>query len=484
MAESQIGRYGGGESSQGAPSRVSLVARLAVRLAFTLFFLTAAGCADHASRMAKVRSALDASRPKQALVELNSALDVDKAAELPKDLGGEKGLLVLNRAMVLQQLKDYGLSSRDLEIADKQIQTMDFSRNALDDIGKYLFSDDTGPYKAPAYEKLLINTINMQNYLLRGDLNGGRIEARRLAVMQKYLSQSTDPAQALLGPGSYFAGFIFEKSGKPDEALRYYDEALSYASYPSLEQPILQLSTQSGYRSPRLRQALEEASKDAAGAEAPGESQAGQASQGSQSAELLVILNYGRVPPKIARRVPIGLALTYASGALSPADQGKANALAAQGLVTWVNYPELGAAHGQYDTPEVTLDGRALPIEQLSAIDFEVRRAWDRVKGAVVASAITRMIARVVVGEGIRRTSSDKNLLALLLSFGTQAALTAADTPGTRSWSTLPARMSVARIRLSPGKHVISMLVRGRRETRTIVVAPGGWVAVGITVLK
>jgi len=481
MAESQIGRYSGGESSQGVPSQVSLVARLAVRLAFTLFFFTAAGCADHASRMAKVRTALDADQPKQALVALNSALDVDKAAELPKDLGGEKGLLVLDRAMVLQQLKDYGLSSRDLEIADKQIQTLDFSRNALDDIGKYMFSDDTGPYKAPAYEKLLINTINMQNYLLRGDLNGGRIEARRLAVMQKYLSQSADPAQALLGPGSYFAGFIFEKSGKPDEALRYYDEALSYASYPSLEQPILQLSTQSGYRSPRLRQALEEASKDAVGVEAPG---ARQPSQASQSAELLVILNYGRVPPKIARRVPIGLALTYASGALSPTDRGKANALAAQGLVTWVNYPELGAAHGQYDTPEVTLDGQALPIEQLSAIDFEVRRAWDRVKGAVVASAITRMITRVVVGEGIRRTSSDNNLLALLLSFGTQAALTAADTPDTRSWSTLPARMSVARIRLSPGKHVISMLVRGRRETRTIVVAPGGWVAVGVTVLK
>ncbi len=482
MAESQIGQHGGSERSQGAPSQLSFVASLAVRLAlrfaFTLFFLTCVGCADHASRMAKVRTALDASQPKQALVALNSALDVDKAAELPKDLGGEKSLLVLDRAMVLQQLKDYGLSSRDLEIADKQIQTMDFSRNALDDIGKYAFSDDTGPYKAPAYEKLLINTINMQNYLLQGDLNGGRIEARRLAVMQKYLSQSADPAQALLGPGSYFAGFIFEKSGKPDEALRYYDEALSYASYPSLEQPILQLSTQSGYRSPRLRQALEEAGKDAASVEAP------EASQASESAELLVILNYGRVPPKIARRVPIGLALTYASGALSPTDQGKANALAAQGLVTWVNYPELGAAHGQYDTPEVTLDGQTLPTEQLAAIDFEVRRAWDRVKGAVVASAITRMIARVVVGEGIRRTSSDKNLLALLLSFGAQAALTAADTPDTRSWSTLPARMSVARLRLAPGKHVISMLVRGRRETRTIVVAPGGWVAVGVTALN
>ena len=40
--------------------------------------------------------------------------------------------------------------------------------------------------------------------------------------------------------------------------------------------------------------------------------------------------------------IPIGLALTYASLYMSPAQNETANRLALQGLVTWVNYPELG----------------------------------------------------------------------------------------------------------------------------------------------
>ncbi|MDX2053061.1 MAG: hypothetical protein SFV15_11760 [Polyangiaceae bacterium] len=475
MAQSQLSHRGSNLPFMRSLPLPSCVCRAFTRFLTFASLLALVGCADHAARLAKVKTALDAGRPEQALTAIDDELDVDKPAALPKDVSGEHSLLILDRSMILQQLRNYELSSRDLEVADKQIQTLDFSRNALDDVGKYMFSDDTGPYKAPAYEKLLINTINMQNYLLRGDLNGGRIEARRLAVMQKYLSQKGDPAEALLGPGSYLAGFIFEKSGRPDEALRYYDEALSYAYYRSLEPAILRLSAQSGYQTPRLRQAAERARK--AGM-APAEAES------TGEAELLVIVNYGRVPGKIAKRVPIGLALTYASGALSPYDQQRANTLAAQGLVTWVNFPELGRARGQYDAPEVLLDGRVVPSEQLSAVDFEVRRAWDKVKGAVVGAAITRMITRVVVGEGIRRSAKDDNIIALLLSLGTQAALTAADTPDTRSWSTLPARMSVARIRLPPGKHRITMLVRGKKEQRDITIRPGGWAAVGLTVLN
>src|SRR5689334_1517389 len=154
--------------------------------------------------------------------------------------------------MVLQQLQIYKLSSRDLEVCDKQIEMLDFKRNAVDDIGKYLFSDDTGPYKGPPYEKLMINTMNMVNYLVQGDLQGARVEARRLAVMQKYLKDH-DPQNALTAPGSYLAGFTFEKSGSYDEALRYYDEALQYGDYGSLAEPVRRLMARSGYASPRLR---------------------------------------------------------------------------------------------------------------------------------------------------------------------------------------------------------------------------------------
>jgi hypothetical protein len=181
------------------------------------------GCAGHAGRTEGARTALDAMQPKEALAQLNEELDVESADELPTDLGGDNALLILDRAMVLQQLGRYELSSRDLQAADKEVEVLDLSRNAAHDLGKYLFSDDVGPYKAPAYEKLMINTMNMVNYLVRGDLNGARIEARRLAVMQTYLRDHEDQGASLMGPGSYLAGFTFEKSGQAQEALRYYD---------------------------------------------------------------------------------------------------------------------------------------------------------------------------------------------------------------------------------------------------------------------
>jgi uncharacterized protein len=373
---------------------------------------------------------------------------------------------------VLQSLEDYPLSSRDLEVSDKQIEVLDLSRNAAHDIGKYIYSDSVGPYKAPAYEKLMINTMNMVNYLARGDLQGAKVEARRLAVMQKFIDEHEGRGASLSGPGSYLAGFAFEKSDDASEALRFYDEALEYGSFPSLSEPIARLSQKASYRSPRITEILRGGGGD--GKPDP---------TADDSAELIIVMGLGRVPAKIAKRIPIGLALTLVSGALSPNDVNKANYLAAQGLVTWINYPELGEPRGQYGTPGFALDGAWQDLEGALAIDQEARHAWDDAKGTVVASAITRMIARVAAGEIVRQ-STGGGVVGALLSLGTQATLTAVDTPDTRSWSTLPARIAIGRVRVAPGTHYVDLQERGVRRRRQVTLAPGGWALLNMTVLR
>ncbi len=490
--------------------QIALAALLAVALAL-------AGCAGHSARTEGARTALDAMQPRSALALLNDELGVDSAEDLPEEIEGDNTLLLLDRAMVLQQLDDYELSSRDLQVADKAIEILDFSRTSLDDVGKYVFSDSTGPYKAPAYEKLMINTMNIINYLVRGDLNGARVEARRLAVMQKYLSDHQDPGAALLGPGSYLGGFVFEKSDRAQEALRYYDEALQYGWYRSLEDPIRRLAQRASYRSPRITQMLGEGGRDPSQPPAPAGSAADEsapagegnqtddgvtataapsasatataappASAGTpaddQSGEVLAIVNFGRVPAKYAKRIPIGLALTYSSGFMSPYDQQRANRLALQGLVTWVNYPELGKPRGSYDTPAFAADSEWQALEGILAVDREAKAAWDRSKGAVIGSAITRVISRVIAGEGARKVAGG-GAAGLLASLGTQVALTATDTPDTRSWATLPARMAFGRVRLPPGRHTIVLEARGIRKRQRVVIRPGSWTVVNLTVL-
>jgi hypothetical protein len=442
--------------------------RCALLHGMALCGLVASGCAGHADRTKDARSALDAGRPRAALAALNEQLDVDSAKEVPDTIEDDHILFILDRSIVLQQLDMYALSSRDLELADKRIEVLDFSRSSLDDISKYMFSDDAGPYQAPAYEKLLINTMNMVNYLARGDLNGARIEARRFAVMQRFISEHESHGKSLSGPGSYLAGFVFEHSNQPGEALRYYDEALQYGAFASLTEPVRRLSERDSYSSPRLRAVLDE----------------GEAPQNAEAdfGEVLVVVNYGRVPAKIAHRVPIGLALTLASTHMSPADRSKANYLAAQGLVTWVNYPTLGKPSNEWGAPEFFVDSRQLPLEGMLAVDLEAKRAWKEAEGAVVASAITRLLTRVVAGETTRRAAGG-GVVGALLSLGTQATLTATDTPDTRSWSTLPARIAFGRARVPPGKRVIRLRVHGVEKRQVIDVPTGGWAVVPLTVL-
>lgn len=296
------------------------------------------GCGGHEARTLKMRTALDEGNAKAAIEAIDEELDVKSPKDLPKDIKGDNAILVLDRASIQQSLVEFALSKQDFEAADKSIDMLDLARNAGDSIGEYVFSGSSGRYQAPPYEKLLINTLNMINYLETKDLNGARIEARRLSVMQKYYRDTLDKKDnPVLGLGSMLAGFTFEKSGEVDEALRYYDEALAFTGFQTLGESVRRLAPQGQFRSPRITAVLK-------GEEKPADDDSG---------EVLFVVGYGRVAHKIANRIPIGLALTYFAGAISPSDRVAANKIAAQGLVTWVNYPSLAPGRGKWESPRV-----------------------------------------------------------------------------------------------------------------------------------
>ncbi|HEY6877656.1 MAG TPA: hypothetical protein VI299_06530 [Polyangiales bacterium] len=434
----------------------------------------ASGCAGHSARTVDARRALDRHDAKGALALYNKELEVESGKDLPKKVSGDNALLLLDRATILQQLEDYTNSSRDLETADKQVEMLDFERSTAHEIGRYLFSDNTGPYKARPFEKLFVNTLNMVNYLTQGNLSGAKVEARRFAVMQKYLSQieKDDPTVKLLGPGSYFAGFAFERAGEFDEAIHYYDEALACAPWTTLEDPVRRLSQYAGYSSPRLTKI---AKSDKAEEVDP------------ESGELLVVVSYGRVPALIANRVPIGIALTAAGLYLDGAQTQAARRMAGQGLVTWVNYPILEPARRTYANPSISVDGKDSALDTITLVDELVREAYKKSEGPIMASAITRLIARGAVGAGVgvaAGKASDSGALGMLLALGTQAALAAADTPDTRSWATLPARVALARVRVAPGKHTVRVQAQGVMREQQVEIGKGGFAVVNLTELS
>ena len=99
-------------------------------------------------------------------------------------------------------------------------------------------------------------------------------------------------------------------------------------------------------------------------------------------------------------------------------------------------------------------------------------------------SAITRLIARFAVGQGIQAAAGKDSVLGLVASLGAQATLTALDTPDTRSWETLPARIAVARVRLPAGRHRVALDARGWARTQEIAVEKGSWQVVSLMALR
>ena len=97
----------------------------------------------------------------------------------------------------------------------------------------------------------------------------------------------------------------------------------------------------------------------------------------------------------------------------------------------------------------------------------------------------TRVIARTAVGAGIQAaTPKDYKVLGFLFSLGAQATLSALDTPDTRSWETLPARVAVARVRVRAGRHVVALDARGVSRKQEVDVPKGGWALVSLMALR
>jgi hypothetical protein len=446
----------------------------ALTLAVVCAGLLLEGCATHSEVTMPVRAALDAGDPHGAIALLNEDMGVKAPTDLPNEMDSENSLFVLDRGSIQQSVARFGDSKRDLEAADKAIDMLDLAHDAKDSIGTYIFSGSSGKYQAPPYEKLLVNTLDMVNYLELQDLNGARVEARRLAVMQKYFSDELhERDNAVLGLGGLLAGVTFEKSDQVDEALRWYDQALQFAGFHSLRDPVRLLLTKGQYRSPRLKEV------EAAGGPAPA------APEDQGQGEIVFVVGYGRVPHKIPHRIPIGLALTWFSGALAPNDVSAANKLAAQGLVTWVNYPTLGPEQGKYAVPAAMVDGQYVQLEEAVNVTDQVRVEWKKIEGKIIVSAITRMIARFAAGSVVGAIAGQKNgLLGELLNLGTQATLTALDKPDTRSWETLPARVAIARVRVPAGSHTIHLDARGVRRDLTVQVDKGGCSLVSLMALR
>jgi len=473
------------------PQRRPSRARIVLAAALGLF-----ACATYSEKTQLARDAAQAGDLAGSEKVLNKFLKVRRSSELPSEWKKETVVALLERAMVLRGKGEWKQSARDLGVADKQLVLLDIARDA-GQVGKWIFSDSAGKYHAPPSEKLALNAFNMLNYLLADDLSGARVEAKRFTITREYLGQQDQNAHGAFG--SYIAGFVYERLGEADTALRYYDEALQEQAFPSLRAPVARLAARSSYRSPRIRALLGEAEPSASAtrkattllaqtpADPPPTTTQPEPAR-AEPGELLVVMNVGRVPYKVPERMPIGLAIglgaTWITGN---------TAILERSALKFVIYPELVPSRALFNTGNLSIDGHEHPFELATNLDAEIVREYEALKPKIIGAAITRLIVRAAVAEGARAAGNQAKdgagaIVGLLAALAAEGALVAADKPDTRSWTLLPAFVFVARVPVAPGTHQVRVTAMGSGAHEThdfsVDVKPGGFAVVDVTTLR
>ena len=435
----------------------------AIVLWMTLGLLS--GCATYSERVEDVRKESSRGAYSSALDKVNKAIGVRSVDDLPRSWKGDRPLAVLERSILLQATEEYAKSARDMSGAETELELLDLKTDTAGQIGKYVYSDSSQDYEASPTERLALNGLNMANYLALGDIAGAAVEARRFTNMRDYLSSVGLDAHGTFG--AYLSGFVFERMGEGDRALRYYEEALEQGQLASLVAPVSRLASFNPYRGPALNTLLAKSTAQAGGAPAA-------------PSEILTVFALGRVPYKIPKRIPIGAAVGIAGTFVT----GN-TAILERSAFKVVVYPELEASKTRAGKANLKIDGQNIPVEQVSSLGADIRAEYQLIKPKIIGAALTRMIARAAVAEGARAAGQQVGpVLGLLAALAAEGSMVALDKPDTRSWTLLPNHVAIARTAVASGTHQVDVVIPGVAEKRSITVdvPKGGFAVVVVTV--
>ena len=433
-------------------------------LAFAALIVTLTACSTtYDQRIRKAHDAATVGNYSGGIEVMNGVLGVGSEEKLPEKWTANRPLGALERGMLLQAKGEYALSSRDISGADTELEFLDLELDTAGNIGKYVYSDSSTIYKTTPTEKMALNAFNMLNFLALGRLDAAAVEARRLTVIRDYLEENDQESHSAFG--SYLGGFVFEQMGGEDErAMRYYGDTLDdLPDLGPLGPGVARLARKTSYRSEPINTFL--ASPAATAPSGPTDAESG---------EILVVTGIGRVPHKEAEVMPIGLAIGYASAFIT----GDTKVLERSAFKV-VKFPELRPSRSVLRRASVTIDGSSVPVHLMTDLGAEIKREHEELKPKIIGAALTRMIARAIAAEGARHAGKRANpLVGILAALATEAALVGLDTPDTRSWSFLPERVYMSRLRVPPGDHKVTVTLNGagveRRET-TLRVEPGSF---------
>lgn len=373
--------------------------------------LAISGCVTYGQKTQTMRSSLLAG-------------DVNTARNLIEKMPDDNDALVeLNKGMLRRLTGNYQASNKVFEKAKKRIEEL-YGISVSEQLGAVTVNDTLRAYKGDRYEQVLLHAYMAMNYIQLGRPDDARVEMLQADVKMREWGDQPEEDPFV----RYLSGIIYEMLGENDQALVSYRQA--YQAYKAsrdrvgldtpliVKQDYLRLLAKEGLNN-EYRQMKKEFKL----------THFKPVSIGDGVGEVVVILGNGLAPQRGENIIQ-----TFAD---------KISNTVRIALPAYKQPPAF------LMRAQVDVNNQQQQMQPVENIDALARSALKN----DIAGITARAIARAVVKHKTQKQVEDKQGgLAGLFMTVTNMATERADT---RSWTTLPQEIQVARLLLPEGQHTV-----------------------------
>ena len=369
------------------------------------------GCATYSDWVGRMEADISSGKPDKALKVLESHAS-----------SKDEVLYLLNRAMLQRMAGDFEASNASFETAKAMIDRLS-AISVSEQSGALAVNDMMRSYTGDYYERVLVHVYEALNYLELNQPDQARVEALQLDVILKAHGDKSNYEDAF---ARYLTGMIYEDLGEWDDAMIAYRQAYeAYRRYPAqLDMPVPQRLK---YDLIRLadKTGLEDEAKryrEKFGIDAVNPIP-------DKDGELVFILNTGLAP--IKRSIEV-------------------RAFTASGQLVTVSMPAYESRRATVTAARIRVDGAGAATDLMEDVDTLAINALDNQKPVILARAVARAVLKT---QASKQADSRNDALGFVVNLA--GAIT--DRADTRSWSTLPNEICVARLPLPPGRHQVQV---------------------------
>lgn len=361
-------------------------------------------CANYAWRIREPRSLIEAGQYDKA---------IEKLKVLAEKKDNDELLFLMDLGIAYHRARRYGEAVETFLKADRLAEIKDYTSLTQESVS-VLLSDEVKPYKGEDFEKILINVYLAIDYTLAGRWEDALVECRRVNhKLDLMISQGQLPYERNAF-AKYLAGSLFESQGEFNDAFVDYRQLLKWkGDMPFLDVALLRLADKL-----KAEQEFGEYRKRYPATK--------EFRLGKNYGEVVLILEQGQVPIKVPNpafnRIPQFQRRYYPSEHVKLRDS--------KNLRVVDSFP-------YFDIEETAI------------------RELDNRMAAIIAKKVGGIVLKEVVAHQIEKKNE-------LLGALTRVFLHATDQADLRSWSTLPARLHIARLMLPAGRHDIVLDMVGQ----------------------